>query len=64
MAELFTVALLLFFAYVLVKLTISLVSILPAVLGIALLLWIMLYWPLMYVFAVLILILLVLRYCK
>jgi hypothetical protein len=64
MAELITVALLLFFAYVMVKLTLSLVSLLPAVIGIALLLWIMLYWPLTYVLAVLVLILLVLRYFK
>jgi len=62
--ELLTVALLLFFAYVIVKLTLSLVTLLPAVVGIALLLWIMLYWPLTYVLGVLVLILLVLRYFK
>jgi len=63
-AELITVGLLLFFAYVMVKLTLSLVSLLPSVIGIALLLWIVLYWPLTYVLAVLVLILLVLRYFK
>ena len=62
--DLLTVALLLLFAYVIVKLTLSLVSLLPAVVGIALLLWIMLYWPLSYVLGVLVLILLVLRYFK
>ena len=62
MMELLTVALFIFFAYVIVKLAISLVTILPAVIGIALLLWIIMYWPLMYVLAVLVLILLVLRY--
>lgn len=61
MAELITVGLLLFFAYCIVKLTFALVSLGSAVIGIALLLWIIFYWPLPYVLAVLVLILIVLR---
>lgn len=64
MILLFSIAVLLLFAYCIVKLTLSIVSLIPSVLMIALLLWIWLYWPLSYTLTVLVLILLVLRYSK
>lgn len=64
MMLLFSIGLLLLIAYCMVKLTLSLVSLLPSVVGIVLLLWILLYWPLSYTLTVVVLILLVLRYSK
>lgn len=64
MMLLFSIGLLLLIAYCMVKLTLSLVSVIPSVLGIVLLLWILLYWPLSYTLTVVVLILLVLRYSK
>ena len=59
MATLFTLAVLLFFAYTIVRLTFALASLIPAVLGIALVLWIVFYWPVEYTLVTLFLILLV-----
>lgn len=64
MILLFSIALLLLIAYCMVKLTLSLVSVIPSVIGIVLLLWILLYWPLSYTLTVVVLTLLVLRYSK
>ena len=64
MMLLFSIGLLLLIAYCMVKLTLSLVSVIPAVIGIVLLLWILLYWPLSYTLTVVVLTLLVLRYSK
>ena len=59
MATLFTLAVLLFFSYTIVRLTFALASLIPAVLGIALVLWIVFYWPVEYTLVTLFLILLV-----